>query len=66
MVRVVSALQATQDRNTDIAVKMVEHPVNHDIKVNQEIIEWVKEQVKAITQQFTNFKAKIIEFTMSS
>ena len=44
---------------------MVENPVNHDIKVSQDITERVKEQVKVITQQFAYFKAKMVDFTMS-
>ena len=39
----VYALQAAQEGKENIIAKMVEHPVNHDLKVIQEIIEWVKE-----------------------
>ena len=53
-------------RKKNIVAKMVEHPINHDINVSQDITEWVKKQVKVITQQFIDFKAKIIEFTMSN
>ena len=49
LVKEVSMLQAAQEGKTNIVANMVEHPVNHDIKVSKEITEWVKEQVRAIT-----------------
>ena len=48
--RAVSTLQAAQYEKIDIVVKMVEHPVNHDLMESQDIKERVKEQVKVITQ----------------
>ena len=64
-VKAISALQAAQEGNKNVAAKMFEHPVNHDLKMIQEITEQVKEQVKAITQKFAYFKAKINEYASS-
>ena len=58
-------LKSTQEGKTNIAANMVEHPIDHDLKVSHEVTERVKEKVQAITQQFAYFKAKIVEFTMS-
>ena len=45
---------------------MLEHPVTHDLTMIQEIANRFKVQVKAITQQYEDFKLKITEYTMSS
>ena len=47
--KVIYALQAAKEGKKNIVVKMVEHPINHDLKVSQDIIEQVMEQVKAMT-----------------
>ena len=66
MVKLVSTVQATQKGKKNSDAKIVYHPINHDLKVIQEITKWVKEWVKAVTKQFADFKANITEFTMSS
>ena len=48
--KAVSTLQDAQEGNKNIDAKMVEYPVNHDLKVVQEVTEHVKEKVRAITQ----------------
>ena len=63
-VKAVFALQATQEGKTKIAAQMVEHPVNHDLKVSQEVTAQFKEQVRVIAKKFAYFRAKIVEFTV--
>ena len=63
-VKAVFALQATQEGKKQIAAQMVEHPVNHDLKVRQEVTTQFKEQVRVIPKKFADFRAKIVEFTM--
>ena len=63
--KAVFALQATQEGKTKIAAQMVEHPVNHDLKVSQEVTAQFKEQVRVIAKKFADFRAKIIELTRS-
>ena len=64
-VKVVFALQESYKGKKNVAAKMVDHLVNHDIKMSQEITERVKEQVKVNIQQSAYFKAKIDEYASS-
>ena len=57
-------LQVAQEGKTNITTKMVDHPVNHDLKVSQEVTAQFKEQVRVIAKKFADFRAKIVEFTM--
>ena len=59
-------LQVAQEGKKEIAEKMVEHPVSHDLTTRQEITEKIREQVKDITQKYEYFKINITEYTMSS
>ena len=61
-----TTLQEAHEGKKEIAEKMVEHLVTHDLTMSQEIADRVKAQVKDITQQYENFKIKITEYGMSS
>ena len=65
-IKAVSTLKEAKEGKKDIAKKMVENLVTRDLMVSQEIAGRFKKQVKAITQQYEDFKLNITEYTMSS
>ena len=59
-------LQAVHEGRKDLTAKIEDHPLEHDLTNNREIIEKIQEQVKEITQEYEDFKVNIIGYTISS